>query len=134
MKGHWGLCRDFVSTYDELLTRSNFSSQLMHRIRLILYEVFKCIKELNPENINKLVKIKSTGYSFRNIRLHQFIPKTTTYGLRSFSYTGAKLWNDIGPIIDDSTEPSHFKTYLADLDISLDPTFSYVWNSLSNIF
>ena len=99
----------------------------MQRIRLILYEVFKCIQKLNPENVNELVKINETGYSFwHRIRLLQ--PKTdgTTHGLRSFKYTGAKLWNDNRISIHANTEPSHFKSFLAELDISLDPTFKYV--------
>ena len=42
-----------------------------------------------------MFKIKDGNYSFRNTReLLQPKKETTTFGLRSIAYLGAKLWND----------------------------------------
>ena len=53
--------------------------------------------------------------------------RTTTYGLRSISYTGAKLWNDLLHILNSDVEFDVFKSSLTILSIDhLDPTFTYV--------
>ena len=46
--------------------------------------------------------------------LEQPIRRTTTYGLRSFSYLGAKLWNDFVSDFNDinSMDMSELKTFL----------------------
>ena len=71
--------------------------------------------------------VKQLKYSLRNsVRLYQPIKGSTTYGLRSFSYVGAKLWNDLSIVIDEDTELSVFKAYVKDLQIDLDVNFQYV--------
>ena len=125
--------KDYNSSYNELLSNSGTSSLLMYRIRLIIIEVYKCIRNLNPQIINEVFEIKPSTYSFRNeFKLEQRKKRTTTYGLRSFGYVGAKLWNDTSHHIDLSTfinrdnEIGSLKAYLKKLEIKLDPNFSYV--------
>ena len=49
-----------------------------------------------------LFQKKATVYELRNdIAVIQPRKKTTTYGIRSLSYIGAKLWNDMKFRIDD---------------------------------
>ena len=71
---------------------------------------------------------KELQYDFRNCtKLFQLKTRTTTYGLRSITYTGAKLWNDLSPVLSDDTDLDDFKIYLNILhDDSLDPNFNYV--------
>ena len=96
--------KDYNSSYDELLINTDTPSLFMSRIRLILFEVYKCIRDINPPIINEIFENKPITYSFRNKhKIEQKKKRTTTYGLRSFGYTGAKLWNDISPHIDIST-------------------------------
>ena len=65
------------------------------RLRVILQEVSKSINMLNSDCLNDMFKIKDGNYFFRNSRkLLQPKKKTTTIGLRSIAYLGAKLWND----------------------------------------
>ena len=53
--------------------------------------------------------------------------RTTTYGLRSITYTGAKMWNDLSPAITDDFDLHDFKIYLNDLHLDhLDSNFNYV--------
>ena len=71
---------------------------------------------------------KELSYDFRHsYKLYQPITRTTTYGLRSILYTGAKLWNDLSPVLSDETDLSDFKRFANDLhEENLDPTFDYV--------
>ena len=47
--------------------------------------------------------------------------------LKSISYTGAKLWNDLLPILNNDVEFDVFKSSLKILSIDhLDPTFTNV--------
>ena len=55
--------------------------------------------------------------------------RTSTYGLRSVSYTGAKLWNDLSTLLSNDVEIEDFKslmTIFTDDTDHLDPTFTYV--------
>ena len=126
--------KDYESTYHDLLLESDSTTLFMSRIRLLIIEVFKCIYKFNPQCLNELFTIKSSGYTFRNsTKLIQPKKRTTTYGLRSVVYTGAKIWNDIQPYasIDDefpdrNKEIALFKEYLNNVKIDLDPTFNYI--------
>ena len=86
------------------------------------------MRQLNPKCISDLFEVKSLGYSLRNhVKVLQPKRRRTTYGLRTVSYTGAKLWNDLFPILCDAEEIDVFKSSLTILreDI-LDPTFTYI--------
>ena len=51
---------------------------------------------------------------------------TTTYGLNTISYTGAKLWNDLFPILSNNVELDVLKASLNILKTNnLYPTFTY---------
>ena len=125
--------KDYESTYHDRLLESDSTTLFMSRIRLLIIEVFKCIHNFNPQCLNELFTIKSSGYAFRNsTKLIQPKKRTTTYGLRSVVYAGAKIWNDIQPYasIDDefpdrNKEIAIFKEYLNNVKIDLDPTFNY---------
>ena len=90
------LYKDYESTYRDLLQYGNTSSILESRNRNITLEVLKCIKGISPPCLRALFELKQFSYSFRNsVKLVQPMKKTSTYGLRSLSYLGAKLWNDL---------------------------------------
>ena len=73
-------------------------------------------------------EVKSTRYSLINPgKVLQPKKKTTTYGIKSISYTGAKSWNDLFPILSNNVELDVFKASLKILDTyHLHPTFTYV--------
>ena len=118
---------DYASTYKDLIIKSNTTSLLISRLRIMLCEVFKSVKGLNPQSINDLFEFKEFDYALRNCkRLYQPKKQKMTHGLRSFTYTGAKLWNDFRPIITDDTDLDDFKILAKNLqEKSLDPTFEY---------
>ena len=84
------------------------------------------MRQLNPKCINELYEVKYLGYSSRNhVKVLQPKRRTTTYGLRAVSYTGAKLWNYLFPLLGVVKE-NVFESSLAILrEDTLDHTFTY---------
>ena len=69
--------------------------------------------------MNKMFECKTLPYSLRDTyRIIQPMRKSTTFGIRSFTFIGAKLWNDL---------PSHFKD-LYDMDVT---EFKHILNNWS---
>ena len=57
-------------------------------------EVFKIVNDMSPEYIKDLITIQNSSYNFRREN-QASIPqvKSTKYGLRSFRYETARIWN-----------------------------------------
>ena len=57
-------------------------------------EVFKIVNDMSPEYIKDLITIQNSSYNFRREN-QASIPqvKSTRYGLRSFRYEAARIWN-----------------------------------------
>ena len=74
-----------------------------------------------------MFEVKNLDYALRDwTRLYQPKKRTVTYGLRSISYTGTKLWNDMRPILTNETDIHDFKTFSLTLNAkSLDPLFEH---------
>ena len=95
------LFADYNSSYTELLGRAGTTTLLIQRLRLIALTVFQSLHGLNPPCLNDMFTPKQVPYRMRDsCLLEQSRCRTTTFGLRSISYIGAKLWNDL---------PSYFK-------------------------
>ena len=100
---------DYDSDYHELMERFGTHTMLQSRLRNIIIEVFKSLKHINPVYIQDMFELKDQPYSLRNpFLLIQTKKETTNSGLRTFSYLGSKLWNEL---------PVHFKD-LTDIDIN----------------
>ena len=70
-------------------------------------------KKLNPPYLNSMFEIKEIPYETRKpIQLVQPLRHTTTYGLRTISYTGAKLWNDLPFCIEGITVMCYCTVYM----------------------
>ena len=101
-------------SYHELLEKGNFLPLSIYRLKFLAIEVFKCINNMNPVYINELFQLKYVPYHFRDSsRLTQNKFNTTTYGYRSFTYYGAKLWNCIPYDIKNTTDLETFKTNIS---------------------
>ena len=123
---------DYTLTYDELLNLSNSDTVLLTRLKNMTLDVFKSVKKLNPPYLNRMFEIKDIPYETRKpIQLVQPLRHTTTYGLRTISYTGAKLWNDLPFYIEDITEmcAQDFKCMLKSWEGPeyKDPSYHFVW-------
>ena len=56
----------------------------------ILITVFKCLNDMAPEQIRKLISVRD----FDSLTL-KFVFMNTTFGRRSFSYVAPRLWNHL---------------------------------------
>ena len=78
--------RSFSSSYPELLDMAHSVPLLTSRERLIILEVFKCIKKLNPECLWDMFHVKELCYSLRSeVKLEQPRRNTTNYGIIGLS-------------------------------------------------
>ena len=58
--------------------------------------VFKSFNSLNPPCLNDIFSKKCLPYRMRDsFIIEQPKRRTTTFGLRSFSYVGVKVWNEL---------------------------------------
>ena len=66
----------------------------VHRIKLILVEVYKIVNMLRPKYLHEMFVTDDSAYDMRN-SMNIVMPNFNTlkYGKNSVSYTGAKLWN-----------------------------------------
>ena len=101
--------KDYDSSYVDLLSAADIPTMLTRRLRGFLLEVFKSTRSLNSECLNDMFRVKHVNYSFRNKRIIvQPKRRNTTYGLRSISYLGAKLWNDNVSSFNEVCEIEYF--------------------------
>jgi hypothetical protein len=87
---------DYTSSYESLLQQSKLPSLHVRRLRQLALETFKLFHKQAPIYLHDLITPKHNHYSFRYVN-NLSIPrvKSTKYGLKSFRYTAAKLWNEL---------------------------------------
>ena len=72
---------------------------LQSRLKTIILEVFKAQKGISPSYIQDIFKEKKQPNLLRNpVPLIQEKRDSTNNGLKTFSYLGSKLWNDLPPL------------------------------------
>ena len=87
------------------------------RIHNMLILVYKSLFLTNyPNYMKNMFTLRSTIYNLRgNYILTLCMPKTTTYGLRSFSYHAAYQWNSLPDFLRTASF-NDFKKVIAKLD------------------
>ena len=85
---------DFCASYKDLLVMSNLSLLYVKRLKTVLVNIFKIINKLGPIYLHDLLSLKEQCYNLRNDQIAK-LPrcKSKKYGLNSFRYEGAKIWN-----------------------------------------
>ena len=89
--------RDKSTTYETLLKQLNLLSPFNQRIVKMATGVYKAIHGYKvPTGIGELLHERSTNYNLRGKHILE-LPKvnTTTYGLKSWRYTAANIWNTL---------------------------------------
>ena len=80
--------------HPHMLQKANKNTLYLNRIRNIALESFKIMHKLGPKYLHDLIEEKPQHYDIRSE--HNVIqPKvnSVTYGMNSFRYKGAKIWN-----------------------------------------
>ena len=97
--------------YEDLLRRSGVPSVLLRWKRVLVTEVYKALNGLSPTYIQELFKEKNVPYSLRSSQIViQPKSRTTTHGLNSLTYQGAKLWNSLPESIKGAKNVKQFQT------------------------
>ena len=104
-----------VSSYDDLLTKANLTTLHLGRLKMLAPEVYKSVHKLNPPYIQEIYKTKTT-ITHRRLRgqnnLHIPRVNSTTYGLNSSAYQGAKIWNGLSQDLKSAISLDSFKRLL----------------------
>ena len=106
---------DNTSTYEQLLCKANLQSLSEIRLKCMLIEVYKSFNGLSPQYIQELFMSKHMNYELRDT--NKFIQKkfrTKTYGYKSFTYMGAKIWNVLPSHIKNVNNLDEFKCKVDD--------------------
>ena len=86
--------KDHISDYKNLLLKSGFDSFRIYAVKCLMIELFKILEGITPNYLSDLFVKADTPYDTRDKnKLIQLLKRTTTYGLRSFQYYGAHVWN-----------------------------------------
>jgi len=105
---------DYTTSTPCLFADNNCLSIRQSNINYLASEVFKCVNGLNPAYMGDMFECKITGYSLRRKKILVQPPiKSTTYGLRSVRYFGAKLWNMLEPEMTETENFQDFKNLLS---------------------
>ena len=101
---------DHSSSYTELLEKYGAGTLELNRLRVICTEVYKILNGIAPSYIQSLFVMNQPRYSSRRpLNLHLPRVNQTKYGLNSFRYEVAKLWNSLPEDIKSSENLITFK-------------------------
>ncbi len=104
---------DYESTYDILLKKGNNDMLYIGRLRNIFTEINKALHGFTPIYIRDLFHEKDKIYNLRStVSLKQPKCNTVAYGLNSFRYNGATIWNDLPNKIKNSITLAEFKNQI----------------------
>ena len=104
----WHFCgarnADYSSPYDILLSKVNLKSLFIRRLQNFMITLYKSLFFTNYSGYLKdMFTVRSSSYNLRGNHIMSLPnPKTTTYGLHSFSYLASKIWNSL---------PDTYKTF-----------------------
>ena len=102
-------------SYNELLKKSGQLSVKMNLMRFLIIEVFKCVRGINPSYLNDMFIAPTSNYDLRNSsRLLQPKFNTYTFGYKSFSYFGSKVWNLLPAKLKKNNNINAFRKELYD--------------------
>ena len=109
---------DYESDYVALLQSAGLSTLDSMRKKEILTEIFKSQHGLCPEYIKSYFVPKQEHYNLR--KKNQFVlqkKNTTKFGLKSFQYFGAKLWNQLPNDVKNIDSIEEFKHRISMLEL-----------------
>ena len=102
--------KDSTSDYNILLSKCAVDSFRISSLKAMAVEIYKILNDKSPEYLSLFSKAY-IPYSLRdNNKLIQQKMRTTTFGIKSFSYYGAYLWNSLPIDIKSAVTIANFKT------------------------
>ena len=96
-----------------MLGKSQLHPLKVRRLRAIALEAFTILSNQTPIYLSDLLTYKSNSYSFRytnTIEIPQV--RTSTYGVRSYRSTAAKIWNSLPQKFREITSAEQFRSQI----------------------
>ena len=109
------ILRDYSSPYNTLLSKVSSTSLCNKRVQNFHILLYELVFTYFLAYMKNMFSLRSSSYDLRcNYILSLSKPKTTTYGLNSFSYFSAKQWNAL-PYFFRTSFFADFKTKIQDV-------------------
>ena len=89
------------------------------RLRILCVEIYKSINSVNPSFMNEIFILRVTNRMVRSqYRLNLDIPKVNrvSFGNKTISYFGPKIWNSLPPHIKSCENLETFKRVIKNWD------------------
>ena len=104
---------DYTASYFDLLTMAGQPHLYTSRTHAIAIETFKSLKELNPPFLHNYFDLQYQNYELRKVsQLELPRVRTEKYGINSFRYQGAKIWNSLTLEAKCAESVEQMKAYL----------------------
>ena len=110
----------FDTSSNHLLSTFDWERLSLRRKKQKAFMMYKTINDLVPEYLQSLFSQRHSGCNLRNSEGRLSLSKpNTNYLKRSFSYSGAMLWNNLPKSLKFASSDEHFKRNMKKLaDIS----------------
>ena len=102
--------KDELSDFETILEKDNAVTIHIKNLQLLMTEIFKTQHRLNPTFMKGIFISQNNQYALRNehsIKLPR--PRTTTFGEKSISFLGGKLWHELSLETKQSLNLNQFK-------------------------
>ena len=88
------LYNDHVSSYNDLLLKSQRCTMHVSRLRSLSLEIFKTLNDLNPFFKKDIFQIRTSNYASRDPdNITHYRPNQVTFGTNSLKSLGPRIWN-----------------------------------------
>ena len=91
---------DNSSSYEELLIKAKKNVMSINRLRTLCIEIFKTINNMNPPFMKEIFTVKNCNKTVRQQHKNNLeikVTKTATFGTKSLTSLGPKVWNSLPP-------------------------------------
>ena len=105
------LFNDYTSTYDSLITKANKPTMGLKRYRTLALEIFKTLNVSNPTYMQDLFYLGSSSERRPN-NIAVVRTNTNTYGRKSLTSLGPRVWNSLPEHIKVETSHAHFRSLI----------------------
>ena len=100
-----------LSDFETMLGKDNAVTIHVRNLQLLMTEIFKTQHSLNPTFMKEIFVSKNNLYNLRNEHsIKRLKPQTTTFGEKSTSFLGGKLWHELSLETKQSLNLNQFKT------------------------
>ena len=109
----------FDTSSDHLLSTLDWERLFLRRKKQKALMMFKSMNGLAPEYLQSLFSQRRSVYNLRDSEGKLTLPKpSTNYLKRSFSYSGAMLWNNMPKSLKTAVSVNHFKQLIKKLALA----------------